>query len=177
MADFFDKASAIWKALDEMADKSPEAYSTFIQSQLKEGSDLFLSGGGGFGEKSGSTTNPAKKDKANPMDNALLKQLSGLSLSSSLSTSGPRPTLSKQNDKNSIGSSAGDKVDKSDPRTTLLDHDIGGSLLASIIKVKDEDEDEQLEDGQIQLFPHIDWPKNKISGPGSEKKRPLIQEL
>ncbi len=44
MSDFFDKANAIWKALDDMAEKSPQEYANFISSQLHEGAALFGNG-------------------------------------------------------------------------------------------------------------------------------------
>lgn len=58
MGDFLDKASAIWKALDDMAEKSPEAYANFIETQLQEGSELFLKG-----SSSDSIQKPDKKEK------------------------------------------------------------------------------------------------------------------
>jgi hypothetical protein len=41
MSNFLDGANAIWKALDEMAAKDPDAYSAFIQAQLSDPPELF----------------------------------------------------------------------------------------------------------------------------------------
>lgn len=53
-----DKASAIWKALDDMVDKDPEAYAKFISSQLEEGRELF---GGGDHTPATASSDKAKK--------------------------------------------------------------------------------------------------------------------
>lgn len=42
MAEPMKKAAEnVWKMLDQMAEKSPEEYKTFVDQQLKEGAEMF----------------------------------------------------------------------------------------------------------------------------------------
>ncbi|OXA51213.1 uncharacterized protein LOC110853619 [Folsomia candida] len=168
MGDFMDKASAIWKALDDMVDKDPEAYAKFISSQLEEGRELF--GGGDH------TPATASSDKAKKVSGGggvhLLDKLQGLNVSTKggKKCSGENMSASRPTQKNDLTRS----TDKN-----LLDDQVGGKgslSILSIFNLKNDDacgneKDDLYKEETLRLIPEEDKTDKK------KESRPLIEEL